>query len=395
MKRVFVVVLDSVGVGALPDAHRYGDLGANTLAHVMQRIPLKLSNMAAMGLGNIPGIDCPVPADAAGAYGRAMEASPGKDTTTGHWELMGITLSSPFPTYPGGFPGDVIGAFEKAIGRKSLGNYASSGTAILDELGEEHMNTGCPIVYTSADSVFQIACHEEIVPVETLYAWCEIARGILQGEHAVGRVIARPFTGGEKGHFARTARRRDFSLSPSGRTLLDAMSEKGLFTMGIGKIEDIFCMKGLAESDHAAGNAECLGALLRTMKRDFTGLVFVNLVDFDMVYGHRRDVEGYASALEEFDKRLSEIKALMRDDDLLIVTADHGCDPVHTGTDHTREYIPILAWRKAMRALVDLGTRKSFADIAATIAELFGLEERFGAESFLEKLEEKNRRNEL
>ena len=386
MKRVFLVVLDSVGVGALPDAEKYGDVGANTLGHILEQISVKLPFMSGMGLGKIPGIAYPVPMNAAGAYGRAAEVSPGKDTTTGHWELMGITLEQAFPTYPNGFPEDVMDAFEKAVGRKALGNYPASGTAILEELGEVHMKTGCPIVYTSADSVFQIACHEDVVPVEILYSWCEAARAILQGKHGVGRVIARPFTGAGKGAFTRTERRHDFSLLPIGRSLLDAMSENGLFTIGVGKIEDIFCMKGLTESDHAAGNDACIASMLSIMKREFTGLVFVNLVDFDMLHGHRRDVAGYAAALEAFDTRLPEIQSRMTEDDLLIITADHGCDPTHHGTDHTREYIPILAWHKGMTGLTDVGTRGSYADIAATIAELFGLPERFGAKSFADKL---------
>ena len=318
----------------------------------------------------------------AGAFGRAAEVSAGKDTTTGHWEISGLKLERPFPTYPEGFPAEVIEAFEKAIGVKTLGNYPASGTAILDELGEEHMKTGYPIVYTSADSVFQIACHEDVYSPEKLYEMCEIARAQLQGEHGVGRVIARPFTGTGKGAFVRTPRRRDFSMQPIGKTVLDALKDNGFFTLGIGKIEDIFCLQGLVESDHAAGNPACVDALLNVMKRDFTGLVFVNLVDFDSLYGHRRDVQGYAEALEYFDQRLNEIKALMNEDDLLILTADHGCDPAHTGTDHTREYVPILAWRPGMTALTGLGTRETYADIAATIAELFGLKERFGAQSF-------------
>lgn len=386
MKRVFLIVLDSVGAGALPDAANYGDAGANTLGHIMEREHPVLPNMGAMGLGRIEGLVCPVPADAAGAYGRAAEVSAGKDTTTGHWEIMGITLERPFPTYPDGFPPEVIGAFEKAIGVKTLGNYPASGTAILDELGEEHMRTGYPIVYTSADSVFQIACHEDVIPPARLYEMCETARGILQGEHAVGRVIARPFTGTGRGAFTRTPRRRDFSLPPTGPTLLNVLQDRGLFTMGIGKIEDIFCMSGLSESDHAAGNPACVDALLSVMDRDFTGLVFVNLVDFDMVYGHRRDVRGYAEALEAFDTRLEEIKTKLGKDDLLLLTADHGCDPTHTGTDHTREYVPILAWRPGMEGLHDIGARRSYADIAATIAELFGADERFGAESFADRL---------
>ena len=386
MKRVFMIVLDSVGAGALPDAAKYGDAGSNTLGHIWEHAKPALPNMEKMGLGNIPGLEYPVPAKGAGVFGRAGEQSAGKDTTTGHWELMGLKLERPFPLYPEGFPAEVMDEFERRTGRKTLGNYPASGTAILDVLGEEHMRTGALIVYTSGDSVFQIAAHEDVVPVEELYRYCEIARDILQGEHAVGRVIARPFIGEKSGEFQRTGRRRDFSLEPIGPTLLDKLSEKGVYTMGIGKIEDIFCMRGLSESDHAAGNPACVDSLLSVMQKDFTGFVFVNLVDFDSVYGHRRDVMGYGKALEYFDQRLEEIKSLMNEDDLLIITADHGCDPVHTGTDHTREYIPILCWHKGMQGLTDIGTRSSYADIAATVAEIFGLEERFGAESFADKL---------
>ena len=386
MKRVFWVVLDSVGAGALPDAGKYGDAGANTLGHIVERVNPPMPNMRAMGLGLIPGVGGPVPEKVVGAFGRAVEVSAGKDTTTGHWEMAGLRLEKPFPSYPNGFPPEVIRAFEEAIGTKTLGNYPASGTVILDELGEEHLRTGYPIVYTSADSVFQIACHEDVYSPEALYDMCRKARALLRGEHAVGRVIARPFTGPGKGRFVRTPRRRDFSLEPTGRTVLDALKENGVFTMGIGKIEDIFCMQGLCESDHAAGNPACVDALLQAMRRDLTGLVFVNLVDFDSVYGHRRDVKGYADALAYFDARLGEIKALMGADDLLILTADHGCDPVHTGTDHTREYIPILAWSPAMTEAIDLGTRATYADIAATVAELFGVEERFGAQSFAARL---------
>lgn len=385
-KRVILIVLDSAGCGALPDAAAYGDAGSNTLGHIYEREMPALPNLEKMGLGCIDGMGYPVPTEGAGVYGRSMEASAGKDTTTGHWELMGIRLPRPFPLYPEGFPPEVMEAFEAAIGTKTLGNRPASGTAILDELGEEHIRTGYPIVYTSGDSVFQIACHEELYPPETLYGICEKARAILTGEHAVGRVIARPFVGKEKGGFTRTGNRRDFSLEPISRTLLDAMAEKGLFTMGIGKIEDIFCMRGLAQSNHAAGNPACIDATLEAMQKDFTGLLFVNLVDFDSAYGHRRDVKGYADALRYFDKRLEEIMAAMGGEDLLIITADHGCDPVHTGTDHTREYIPILCWSKTMQGRSSIGTRTTYADIAATIAENFGLEERFGAESFLDKL---------
>ena len=386
MKRVFLIVLDSVGAGALPDAANYGDAGANTLGHIIEKMQPALPNMQRMGLGLIPGVGGPVPAQVEGAFGRAREVSAGKDTTTGHWEITGLKLETAFPTYPNGFPPEVIEAFEKAVGTKTLGNYPASGTAILDELGEEHIKTGYPIVYTSADSVFQIACHEDVYAPEKLYEMCRAARAILQGPHAVGRVIARPFTGTGKGAFVRTPRRRDFSLEPTGSTVLNALKDRGVFTMGIGKIEDIFCMSGLAESDHAAGNPACVDALMKVMARDFTGLVFVNLVDFDSIYGHRRDVAGYAQALEYFDRRLNEIKAAMREDDLLILTADHGCDPAHSGTDHTREYIPILAWKPGMKGRIDLGTRNTYADIAATIAELFGAPERFGAESFADRL---------
>ena len=386
MKRVFLIVLDSVGAGALPGAEKYGDVGANTLGHIYEQCSPSLPNMENMGLGLIPNVGGKAPVNGAGVYGRAMELSAGKDTTTGHWELTGLKLEKAFPTYPDGFPPEVLNAFEEAIGTKTLGNVPASGTAILDELGEEHMKMGYPIVYTSADSVFQIACHEEIYPPQKLYEMCRIARNILQGDHAVGRVIARPFVGTGKGAFKRTGNRRDFSLEPIGRTVLDALKDKGIFTMGIGKIEDIFCMQGLCESDHAAGNPACVDALMKVMQRDFEGLVFVNLVDFDSVYGHRRDVKGYAEALEYFDKRLDEIKAAMHEDDLLILTADHGCDPAHTGTDHTREYIPIMVWHPGMTGLTDMGTRATYADIAATIAENFGVEERFGAESFLNLL---------
>ncbi|MFH1511794.1 MAG: phosphopentomutase [Bacillota bacterium] len=380
--RVFLIVLDSVGAGALPDAALYGDEGANTLAHVLSAEKPNLPNLKRMGLCSIETMPCETPADAAGVFGRAMEKSPGKDTTTGHWEMAGIRLEKPFPTYPDGFPPEVIAEFERAIGRRTLGNYAASGTEILEELGEEHLRTGYPIVYTSADSVFQIACDEEIIPLHTLYAWCEIARGILHGEHAVGRVIARPFVGRRKGAFRRTKGRRDFSLVPPQPTILDALQGNGIFTMGIGKIEDIFAHKGLTESVHSAGNPACIAEWLRMMRRDFNGLVFINLVDFDMLYGHRREPKAYAGALMEFDEKLGEAEAMARDGDVFLITADHGCDPTFRGTDHTREHIPILAWTKGMRVLTSIGTRETFADIAATIADLFGLPQRFNAASF-------------
>ena len=384
--RVFLIVLDSVGAGALPDAAAYGDEGANTLAHVLLAENPNLPNLKHMGLGFIEGIPCERPQSAAGAAGRAIEKSPGKDTTTGHWEMAGIRLQQPFPTFPNGFPPEVISEFEAAIGRKTLGNYAASGTVIIEELGEEHLRTGYPIVYTSADSVFQIACNEEIVPVETLYKWCEIARKILHGDHNVGRVIARPFVGRHKGGFTRTKGRRDFSVVPPAPTILDVLLDAGYFTMGVGKIEDIFAEKGLRESVHSAGNTACIAEWLQMMKRDFDGLTFVNLVDFDMLYGHRRDTKAYAAALEEFDEKLGEAMAMARGDDVFIITADHGCDPTFRGTDHTREHAPILAWTKTMNTIREIGTRETFADIAATIADLFGLEERFNATSFAEFL---------
>ncbi len=382
MKRVILTVLDGVGVGALPDAASYGDVGSNTLAHVVAAASPALPNMAKIGLGQIDSAGYPEDDGAKGAFGKAMERSPGKDTTTGHWEMAGLTLKQPFPTYPNGFPFDVMDAFESAIGTKTLGNKPASGTEILVELGEEHLKTGYPIVYTSADSVFQIACHESIFPPEKLYGICETARRILTGKHAVGRVIARPFSG-EPGNFVRTSRRRDFSLAPTGETLLDAAKAAGMQVMGVGKIEDIFNHRGLTKSNHAAGNPACIEAMLDYMREDFTGLLFTNLVDTDMVYGHRNDPIGYAQALTYFDSKLPEVFSLMGPEDLLIITADHGVDPTFPGTDHTREHVPILCWHKGMKKLVNLGVRDTFADIGATAAEYLGLPQRFCAKSFL------------
>ena len=387
MKKAVIIVLDSVGAGMLPDAALYGDEGANTLKHVAESMDLRVPNMRAMGLGHIAGISIPPDPDAVGAYGRAAERSRGKDTTTGHWEIAGVTLEKPFPTFPDGFPKEVIERFEEAIGTRVIGNKPASGTAILDELGEEHLRTGYPIVYTSADSVFQIACHESLYPTETLYRFCDIARAQLQGPFGVGRVIARPFVGPCRGQFARTAGRRDFSLEPVGVTILDVMKDAGLDVLGVGKIEDIFAHRGLTASVHSAGNPACTASTIDYLKTDFNGLLFVNLVDTDMIYGHRRDPIGYGNALMAFDDALPQIKALMHEGDILILTADHGCDPTFRGTDHTREYIPLVCWRKGMQGLHALGDRKTYADVAATVAEYFGLEERFGAESFLKDLE--------
>ena len=389
LNKAILIVLDSVGVGHAPDAALYGDEGANTLGHIAEKTNLALPNLQKIGLGHIEGANLPADPTAVGAYGRLTEASSGKDTTTGHWEIAGIRLSSPFPTYPEGFPAGVIEAFEAATNRGVLGNKPASGTAILQELGEEHMKTGKLIVYTSADSVFQIAAHEEIVPVEELYDICRKARSILQGKHAVGRVIARPFVGTCAADFKRTGNRHDFSLEPTAETLLDALSKAGLDSLAVGKIEDIFCMRGITDSVHSAGNPACIHAMMQYLEKDFHGLCFVNLVDFDMTYGHRRDTEGYAQCLKDFDEALPAIQAAMGDNDLLLITADHGCDPTYKGTDHTRERVPLLAWHKGMQKAIDLGTRTTYADIAATICEGFNLPERFDATSFFNELEMK------
>ena len=386
MSRVFLTVLDAVGAGEAPDAAEYGDVGTNTLGHVIAKCDPKLPNMAGMGLGRIPNTGYRWDGPVAGAYGRAVEKSKGKDTTSGHWEIAGVQVKSPFPTFPDGFPASFIEAFEKAIGHKCIGNKPASGTAILEELGGEHMKNLTPIVYTSADSVFQIACHEELFPPEKLYEFCRIAREMLQGELGVGRVIARPFIG-KPGSFTRTGNRRDFSLPPCGRTLADVVKEAGMESIGVGKIEDILAHQGLTRSDHAAGNPACMDSLVSFMKQDFTGLCFTNLVDTDSKYGHRNDPEGFAGALEEFDRRLPEMMELMNPGDLMIITADHGCDPCFLQTtDHSREYIPIMAWTPGMTKAVDLGTRNTFADIGATCADWLGLTERFGAESFADAL---------
>ena len=382
MSRVFLTVLDGAGTGEAPDAADYGDVGTNTLGHVIAKCNPKLPNMAALGLGLIPNTGYRWDGPVAGAYGRAAEKSKGKDTTSGHWEIAGVQVREPFPTFPDGFPESFIREFEKAVGHKCIGNKPASGTAILEELGAIQLRDHVLIVYTSADSVFQIACHEELFPPETLYEFCRIARSMLQKELGVGRVIARPFIG-EPGHFVRTGNRRDFSLPPCGRTLADAVKEAGMESIGVGKIEDIFAHTGLTQSDHAAGNPACMDALVRFMKTDFDGLCFTNLVDTDSVYGHRNDPEGFAGALEAFDRRLPEMQELLHPGDLMVITADHGCDPCFIQTtDHSREYVPILAWTPGMKNAVDLGTRNTFADIGATCAEWLGLPERFSAESF-------------
>ncbi len=372
MKRVFITVLDGAGAGWLPDAARYGDEGASTIAHVVERCHPALPNMARLGLGQIEPLGYPADAGAVGAFGLCREMSAGKDTTTGHWEISGLRLERPFPTFPNGFPRDFLDRFEAAIGHKTIGNKAASGTAILDELGGEHMRTHAPIVYTSADSVFQIAAHEDLVPPEKLYEYCRAARKILTGRHAVGRVIARPFVG-TPGNFTRTANRHDFSLEAPGATLLDMVSGAGQSVIAVGKISDIFAGRGVTSARFTHSNAEGMAEMMRAVREDFRGLCFVNLVDYDMLYGHRRDPEGYARALNAFDDFLPSFLAGMREDDVLMVTADHGCDPSYPKTtDHTREYTPWLIAGAGVRA-GSLGTRDGFAHIAATVADLLGV----------------------
>jgi len=369
---VTVIVLDSVGLGALPDADAFGDAGAHTLDHTVAASGVSLPNLAAMGLGNVPGVDAvPAAASPTGAFGRMIERSPGKDTTTGHWEFMGVVLDQPFRTFES-FPPAVMNAFDAATGRGHLANRPASGTEILDELGEEHMRSGQPIVYTSADSVFQVAAHVDVVPLETLYAWCEAARDILTGEHAVARVIARPFRG-EPGSFERLhGKRRDLSLEPP-RTVLNALHEAGKRVIGVGKINDIYTGSGIDDVRKTADNEEGVEATLRAMVERPDGLVFTNLVDFDAVYGHRRNPQGYGAALAAFDARLPELLAATVDDDVLLLVSDHGNDPTWPGTDHTREYGMLLAHAPAAAGR-DLGTRQGFSDLGATVAELLGAE---------------------
>jgi len=382
--RIVLVVLDSVGIGEMPDALDYGDLGADTLGHALGSREVHLPHLREMGLANIRSLPIPPVESPNGVFGKAATSSRGKDTTTGHWEMSGIITERPFPTYPNGFPARVIGRFELAIGRKVLGNKPASGTEIIKELGEEHVRTGRPIVYTSADSVFQIAAHEEIVPLPQLYEWSEIARAQLTGEDEVGRVIARPFVG-EPGGFRRTEARQDYAIDPPEETLLDLVKSAGLAVAAVGKIGSIFCHRGTTEELKAGNNNASIDQTLRALEGTGRGLIFTNLVDFDMLYGHRNDVEGYARSLEEFDLRLPEIQHAMREDDLLMISADHGCDPGDVSTDHTREYVPVLCWGRRVRAGVDLGTRLSLADIGQTVAENFGLTLQAGS-SFLTEI---------
>src|SRR5271166_1340204 len=355
--RVIWIVLDSVGIGEMPDCAAYGDCGSDTLGNIARKRPLHLPNLARLGLGNIKPLKGLAPlAEPAGAYGKCTLASPGKDTTTGHWEMVGIHLEKPFPLFPDGFPREVMDPFEERIGRKALGNKAASGTEIIKELGEEHVRTGSPIVYTSADSVFQVAAHEEVIPLFELYKICETAREILRGPYEVGRVIARPFIG-ELGAFTRTPNRHDYAVPPPKGMLLDQLAERGIDVYSIGKIFDVFLGRGIREYEKTKSNTDGLEKTLEAMEEVNEGLIFVNLVDFDQQYGHRNDVEGYARALEEVDRWLPSFNAKLRPDDLAIFTADHGCDPTTPSTDHSREYVPLLAYGPSVKQGVHLGTR--------------------------------------
>lgn len=382
MKRVFLIVLDSVGAGALPDAERFGDAGAHTLKSLSSSDKLSISNLKKLGIGNIDGqsflgeVDSP-----SAAYGKCAEASNGKDTTIGHWEICGLVTESPLPTFPDGFPKELIDEFSKLTGRGVLCNKPYSGTAVINDYGAQHVETGDLIVYTSADSVFQIAAHEDVVPIEQLYEYCRIARSILVGKWGVGRVIARPFIG-TNGDFKRTANRRDFSLEPWGETLLDAVKAKGLDSIAVGKITDIFAGRGVTETILTHSNDEGMEVAAQVASRDFNGLCFVNLVEFDMTYGHRRDVDGYAAALSRFDAWLGDFLGVLGDDDALIITADHGCDPAYTKTtDHTREYIPLLVYGNKLKP-IDLGVRGAYTDIAATVADMLDVEYNCPGKSF-------------
>ncbi|NLP46658.1 MAG: phosphopentomutase [Epulopiscium sp.] len=372
IKRIIWIVLDSVGMGELPDAKKFGDEGSNTLGNVWKATNgLSIPHLLALGLGNIEGmLELPTITNPKGCFGRFAEQSNGKDTTIGHWEMTGIYSPIAFPTYPNGFPKEVIDAFIKAIGTNILGNKPASGTEIIKELGEEHCKTGFPIVYTSADSVFQIAAHEKIIPIERLYEMCKIAREILQGKHAVARVIARPFIG-PIGSFERTSNRRDFSVTPPEATILDYVKEKGLDVIGIGKIEDIFGGQGITQAIHTIDNMDGVDKTIEYIQKENQGLIFTNLVEFDSKWGHRNDYIGYGRGLEDFDRRLPEILEVMNDEDVLFINADHGCDPTTPSTDHSREYVPFLAYGKALKQGVDLNTRTTFADIGQTISEIF------------------------
>lgn len=384
-RRLFLIVLDSVGIGEAPDAAQFGDEGSNTVRAAVE-VGADLPNLRRLGLFNIDGMDWTEPEAAPiGAFGRMREASMGKDTTIGHWEIAGVVSPKPLPTFPDGFPPEIIRNFEKLTGRKVICNKPYSGTQLLLDYGREHVETGALMVYTSADSVFQVAAHEDIVPIEELYHDCELAREMLTGDYAVGRVIARPFVG-EYPNYTRTARRHDYSLQPPRATMLNNLEDAGYECIGVGKISDIFAGSGITQQIRTQNNTDGIAKTLDLMENDFEGICFVNLVDFDMVYGHRNDAPGYARALMEFDQALPKFMEQMGEDDLLIITADHGCDPSTPSTDHSREYTPMLAWSKKIRPGANLGTRTTFADIGATVLEYFGLENRTDGQSFLKEI---------
>ncbi len=384
MKRAFIIVLDSVGIGALPDAHLWGDEGSNTLGAIRENANFRCPNLEKLGLFNVETVGGGVK-NPKGSFARLGELSKGKDTTIGHWEIAGIVSENPLPTYPEGFPEEVIREYEKRTGRKALCNKPYSGTEVIKDYGREHIETGALIVYTSADSVFQVAAHEDYVPVPELYRYCEIARELMQGEHGVGRIIARPFNGDYP--FTRTANRHDYSLLPVGTTMLDLLMEKGYETISVGKIFDIFAGKSVSESNRTKSNHHGMEVAIELQKRDFEGLCFVNLVDFDMKYGHRNDVSGYAEAMTDFDNQLGEFLSGMREEDILIITADHGCDPSTPSTDHSREYVPMIICGNSIKAGVDLKTRDSFADISATVLEYFGVDQKdTSGKSFLREV---------
>ena len=387
VNRVVILLLDGVGCGEMPDAAQYGDACSNTLGNLARTVGgLNLPNLSRLGLGNIISIQgVPAQDKPDACFGKMAEASPGKDSTTGHWEIAGLALDEPFPVFPNGFPPDFIARFEKAIGRKTLGNFACSGTEIIKRLGDEHLRTGCPIVYTSADSVFQVACHEDVVPVSELYRWCALVRELLDGPYRVARVIARPFVG-KSGAFARTPRRKDFSCPPPGPTLLDRVKSAGQPVVAIGKIDDLFAGRGYTETHHSVNNQECVDITLEALARVAGGLIFTNLIQFDMDWGHRNDPQKFAQGLAEFDARLPEILSALRSDDLVFITADHGNDPTTASTDHSREYVPLLAFGPGIRKGVNLGTRATFADLGRTAAGYLDVEPTSCGTSFLKTI---------
>ncbi len=386
-KRVFLIVLDSFGIGNAPDAAAFGDEGSNTLASIAADPAFDCPNLQKLGIFNIEGVTCGTPAAApAAAFGRLQEASMGKDTTIGHWEIAGVESAKPLPTFPEGFPAELVEKYEQATGRKVLCNLPYSGTKVLDDYGEQHIATGDLIVYTSADSVFQVAANEAVVPVPQLYEYCQTARDMLVGDWAVGRVIARPFVGDKKGAFTRTSNRHDYSIKPPKKTMLDYISAAGLDTIGVGKIYDIFDGVGVSETTRTTGNDHGMQITLEHAKRDFSGLCFVNLVDFDMTYGHRNNVSGYAAAATAFDRQLGQLLPLLGEEDLLIITADHGCDPATPSTDHSRECVPVLVYGKSVKPGVDLGTRVSFANIASTVLDYLQVEGQVAGTSFLPEI---------